>query len=83
MGPNHGNQVGNDNPGLGPLQDNGGPTLTHALLPGSPAFDAAIAMTTLDGAIDVSETSFEVVDASGIPNGAAAFSSGSMMSRCS
>lgn len=29
------------NPQLGPLQDNGGPTLTHALLPGSPAIDAA------------------------------------------
>jgi beta-glucanase (GH16 family) len=26
---------------LGPLGDNGGPTLTHALLPGSPALDAA------------------------------------------
>ena len=26
---------------LGPLADNGGPTLTHALLPGSPAIDAA------------------------------------------
>jgi CSLREA domain-containing protein len=26
---------------LGPLQDNGGPTHTHALLPGSPAIDAA------------------------------------------
>jgi hypothetical protein len=25
---------------LGPLQDNGGPTLTHGLLPGSPAIDA-------------------------------------------
>jgi hypothetical protein len=25
---------------LGPLQDNGGPTATHALLPGSPAIDA-------------------------------------------
>jgi hypothetical protein len=30
----------NINPLLGPLQDNGGPTLTHALLPGSPAIDA-------------------------------------------
>jgi hypothetical protein len=30
---------GND-PLLGPLQDNGGPTFTHALLPGSPAIDA-------------------------------------------
>jgi hypothetical protein len=28
------------NPNLGPLQDNGGPTLTMALLPGSPAIDA-------------------------------------------
>lgn len=27
-------------PLLGPLADNGGPTLTHALLPGSPALDA-------------------------------------------
>jgi hypothetical protein len=40
----HGNQVGTaDNPidpRLGPLADNGGPTLTHALLPGSPAIDA-------------------------------------------
>jgi len=29
----------NTNPLLGSLQDNGGPTLTHALLPGSPAID--------------------------------------------
>src|SRR5207302_3007791 len=28
------------NPMLGPLQNNGGHTLTHALLPGSPAIDA-------------------------------------------
>jgi hypothetical protein len=34
-----GDQVNTD-PMLGPLQDNGGPTLTHALLPGSPAIDA-------------------------------------------
>jgi hypothetical protein len=40
----NGNQVGTAaNPidaRLGPLADNGGPTLTHALLPGSPAIDA-------------------------------------------
>ena len=30
----------NTDPLLGPLQDNGGPTLTHALLPGSPAINA-------------------------------------------
>jgi len=33
------------NPLLGPLQNNGGPTLTHALLPGSPAIDAGDAAT--------------------------------------
>lgn len=33
-----GNQLG-VNPLLGPLADNGGPTMTHALLPGSPAID--------------------------------------------
>ena len=34
-----GDQVNTD-PLLGPLQNNGGPNLTHALLPGSPAIDA-------------------------------------------
>lgn len=29
-------------PGIGPLADNGGPTWTHALLPGSPAIDTAV-----------------------------------------
>ena len=33
---------------IGPLRDNGGPTFTHALLPGSEAIDA----TTLQGCID-------------------------------
>jgi hypothetical protein len=33
-----GDQI-NTNPVLGPLQDNGGPTFTYALLPGSPAID--------------------------------------------
>ena len=32
--------LSNTNPKLGPLQANGGPTLTHALLAGSPAIDA-------------------------------------------
>jgi hypothetical protein len=40
----NGNLVGSASapidPLLGPLQDNGGPTLTHALLPGSPALNA-------------------------------------------
>ena len=34
-----GDQI-NTNPLLGPLQNNGGPTFTHELLPGSPAIDA-------------------------------------------
>jgi hypothetical protein len=35
-----GNQTGVNTPGLGPLADNGGPTLTMKLLTGSPALDA-------------------------------------------
>ena len=31
--------LNNTDPNLGPLQDNGGPTFTHALQPGSPAID--------------------------------------------
>ena len=41
---NGGNLIGTAaapvDPLLGPLADNGGPTLTHALMPGSPALDA-------------------------------------------
>lgn len=32
-------------PRFGPLADNGGPTLTHALMPGSPAIDAGYTIT--------------------------------------
>lgn len=39
----NGNQVGVTEPGLGPPADNGGPTQTMTLLPGSPAIDAASA----------------------------------------
>src|SRR5439155_18199838 len=35
-----GSAAGPIDPKLGPLQNNGGPTLTMALLPGSPAIDA-------------------------------------------
>ena len=35
-----GDKPGVSNPLLGPLANNGGPTQTHALLPGSPAIDA-------------------------------------------
>jgi CSLREA domain-containing protein len=47
-GPQTGNIIGQD-PLLGPLAYNGGPTPTHALLPGSPAIDAgALAGCTYD-----------------------------------
>jgi predicted outer membrane repeat protein len=42
----------NKDPLLGPLQDNGGPTFTHALLEGSPAIDGVCTdcgCTTVDG----------------------------------
>jgi hypothetical protein len=35
------------NPRLGPLRNNGGPTLTYALLPGSPAIDRGGSAATL------------------------------------
>lgn len=46
-----GDLTGVTDPMLGPLADNGGPTLTHALLPGSPAIDAGDpgAVAGLDG----------------------------------
>jgi len=37
-----GDKPGVSNPLLGPLQNNGGPTHTHALLPGSPALDMVL-----------------------------------------
>jgi hypothetical protein len=43
----NGNIVGSD-PVLGPLDDNGGPTETHALLNGSPAIDAGDTTLTTD-----------------------------------
>jgi uncharacterized repeat protein (TIGR01451 family) len=39
LGPGDKNNIASSNLGLGPLADNGGPTQTHALLPGSPALD--------------------------------------------
>lgn len=42
-----GDTIGGD-PMIGPLADNGGPTLTHALLTGSPAIDAGSNAANLD-----------------------------------
>ena len=43
------NDLVNQDPKLGPLQDNGGPTPTMALLPGSAAIDAGNSATPHDG----------------------------------
>jgi hypothetical protein len=48
----HATDLLNVDPRLGPLQDNGGPTWTHALLPGSPAIDAGDPMA-VPGEYDV------------------------------
>jgi len=50
-----GDKVGVPNPGLAPLASNGGPTQTHALLPGSPAIDAGDPLV------------FEPLDQRGVP----------------
>jgi hypothetical protein len=42
----------NVDPMLGPLQNNGGPTLTHAPLPGSPVIDAGSSLSRVAPASD-------------------------------
>ncbi len=56
-----GSDIKNVNPGLGPLQNNGGSTLTHALLPGSPAVNGG------NNNLILRET-FVDVDGDGQPN---------------
>src|SRR5207248_7659058 len=76
-----GDQI-NTEPLLGSLQDNGGPTLTHALLPDSPAIDAGDPNFTppprqdqrgyprvVNGRIDIG--SFEVQEATPTPTATA------------
>jgi len=54
----------NTDPMLGPLQDNGGPTSTHALLPGSPAIDKG-----KSGGVPIDQRHFyRPIDILGIPN---------------
>ncbi len=56
-----GPQVLVSDPMLGPLQNNGGPTLTHAILPGSPAINAVdnapvpADVFDVDGDLDITE----------------------------
>ena len=44
-----------DLPGIGPLQDNGGPTQTMALLDGSPAIDAGSDALAWDGGHELTD----------------------------
>jgi predicted outer membrane repeat protein len=62
---NHTCDVRNTDPVLGALQDNGGPSFTHALLPSSPAIDAGTDLTALNGAVDDMTTGVTVTDATG------------------
>ncbi|MGD9635182.1 MAG: choice-of-anchor Q domain-containing protein, partial [Pirellulales bacterium] len=58
-------------PRLGPLRYNGGPTPTHALLPGSPAIDAVpyvVPPSAGDTAVHVYELDGSLVDAEGGPS---------------
>ena len=50
---------------LGPLQDNGGPTWTHAPLPGSPAIDAG---KNFSGSATDQRGAARTIDYSGVPN---------------
>jgi hypothetical protein len=64
-----GNITGSD-PLLGPLQDNGGPTETHALLPGSPAYDAGDPSFTTPPDYDQRGVNYERVHGARIDIGA-------------
>ncbi len=63
-----GDQINTD-PMLGPLQDNGGPTFTHALLPGSPAIDAGDPSFAPPPFFDQRGPGFDRVSGSGIDIG--------------
>ena len=63
-----GDQINTD-PMLGPLQDNGGPTFTHALLPGSPAIDAGDPSFAPPPTFDQRGPGFPRVSGSGIDIG--------------
>src|SRR5439155_9561689 len=57
--------IRNTDPMLGPLQDNGGPTFTHALLVGSPAIDTG---KDLSGTGQDQRGSVRPFDFASIPN---------------
>src|SRR5947208_5700344 len=63
-----GDQI-NTAPVLGPLQNNGGPTFTHSLLPGSPAIDMGDPTFTPPPFFDQRGPGFDRVSGSGIDIG--------------
>jgi len=71
-----GDQINTD-PLLGPLQNNGGPTFTHALLPGSPAIDAGDANFTPPPFFDQRGLGFDRVVNGRIDKGSVEVQSGS------
>lgn len=61
----------NTDPKLGPLQDNGGPTFTHAPLPGSPAIDKGKNLNSIYGPFYTDQRGQpRTYDNPGIPNAA-------------
>jgi hypothetical protein len=62
-----GDQINTD-PMLGPLQDNGGPTFTHALLHGSPAIDAGNRAAIPALALDTDQRGFPRPAAGSVTN---------------
>src|SRR5207244_3513458 len=64
------NDIWNVNPKLGPLAINGGLTLTHALLPGSPAINAGDPAFVPPPAFDQRGTGFARVSVSAVDIGA-------------
>jgi predicted outer membrane repeat protein len=60
----------NGDPMLGPLQDNGGPTFTHALLAGSPAIDAGSNTLAAGLTTDQRGTGFDRIVGSAVDIGA-------------
>ena len=68
-----GNNVVTNNPLIGPLADNGGPTETHALLVGSPAIDAGNPGFTSPPDFDQRGTGFPRVSLGRIDMGAYEF----------
>jgi hypothetical protein len=75
-----GNNIVTNTPLLGPLADNGGPTQTHALLPGSPALDAGDPNGATSNAVHVYELDNSGADELGGPSlvvGGGFFSEGS------